>query len=338
MQTRVVKRILRPCDRTWQVSALTLALLVMALGISLSKELGKEKPPNEPELMMELRSPRLSARTSAIQSLLGIPLGQLSPSAKAQILELYAAELRKWRQASQGQLPESEVRERSQETYAEYFGYLGTLVMRIGGERAWSLIVESPSQPMADSNSELAAQGVEVLPAVLNRLAELRTFRINAGPYRGPDLSSQMAMADILGQMLVLNREGKLTTPVTASDEASIRRALRLYLSSSNRDVRFWAASALALAKDSRDAVPIREAFARKLTSPHPIERIIALQKLAQVPDASFVPTKAVEAISRNDPYNGPLPHRINAGPFPLRQQAATLLKKLSRKGTGETH
>lgn len=338
MQTRVVKRISQPRRWIWHAAALTLALFSVALGMSFSQELAREKPLGEPELIMELRSPKLNARASAVQSLLGISVGQLTQSVKGQILETYAAELKKWRQASQGQLPESEARERSQEAYSEYFSDLGALVMRVGGERAWSLIVESPSQPMADSNSELAAQGAEVLPAVLNRLAELRTFRINAGPYRGPDFSSQMAMADILGQMLVLNREGNLTAPVTASDEASIRRALRPYLSSSNRDVRFWAASALALAKDSRDAVPIREAFARKLTSPHPIERIIALQKLAQVPDASFVPTKAVEAISRNDPYNGPLPHRINAGPYPLRQQAATLLEKLSRKKTGETH
>lgn len=329
MQTWVVKRILRPFDRIWQVSALTLALFLAALGMSFSKELAKERPPSEPELMMELRSPRLSARASAVQSLLRRPVEQLTESVKAEILELYAAELKKWRRASLGQLPKSEVRERSQEAYVEYFGGLGALVMRVGGERAWRLIIESPSQPMSGSNSELAAKGTKVLPPVLNRLAELRTFKISAGPYRGPDFSSQMAMADILGQMLVLNRESKLTAPVTASDEASIRRALRPYLSSSNRDVRFWAASALALAKDTGDAGVIRQVFARKLSSPHPIERMIALQKLARVSDPAFIPTETLKKVARQDPYNGPVPKGVKAGPFPIRSQAESILKKL---------
>ena len=327
MSVGMVKRNFQPYSRVLRAVFVAVALFSATRGVS-QEQIGG-KLPSQSTLVAELQSPKVAERASAVHSLLAVPADRLPAPVRDQILKLYAAELEKWREALQGRLAEAEARERSQEAFAEYLAYLGTLVMRVGGEHAWGLLIDSPSQPMADSNRELAALGTRVLPLVLNRLAELRTFMVNTGAHKGPDSASQMAMADILGQMLVLSHAGKLRPQLSATDEASIRRGLRPYLSDSDLDVRFWAASALALAKDKRDTAEIRQVFAHKLSSPRPIERVIALQKLARVSDSAFIPTDALKKLAQDDPYNGPAPREFSRGPYPIRKQAEEILESL---------
>jgi hypothetical protein len=312
------------------VPGLTLAFLTMVVfqvAVASPEQTG-QPPVDQTALLTELKSPKWAERSKAVHAAMAIPGSKLTPEIMGRILDLYASELERRNKAAQGLLPESDLKVMNHEAYAEYIGELETLLMRIGGDRALRLVIESPSQAMADSNRQLAAYGVRILPMVLTRINELRTLVINTPGYHGPDFQDQEAMADILGQMLLLDQEHRLKPTLTTADYTKIRSLLRSLLSSPDEELRFYAAVGLALGRGGRDADRVRGVFSRRLQSNIPIVRIITLEKLAQISDPSFIPLAEVRRLARSDPYNSTFPGGAFKGPYPIRQQAASILRK----------
>ncbi|GEM_PF-5406265 len=284
--------------------------------------------------LSDLQSPKWEVRYKGVNMLLKIPAPHWSVPVREQILRAYASELGRINRNSQGLLPKSQAKMMANEGYAEYLGYLGSLVMEVGGDRALKLLIESPSQPMADSNRQLAAYGARVLPLVLQRLSQLRTFRINAPGYHGADVESQMAMADILAQMIKLDEQHKLHPSLTPSDCTRITEALRPLLGSKNDYVRLDAALGLIQTHDNGDAAAIRSIFLHFLSARIPGERSEALDKIASsVDDPRFVPLPKVRELAASDLYHYKQ-GTLGTGPvvYPVRDAARKVLNKFSKR------
>jgi hypothetical protein len=309
-----------------------LALAVTTVAAAPTAQKGTQGAELQKALRTGLRAPRWTERFRAVERLQHIPTAQLRPQTKTAILDLYADEIKKWSEITQGSYSEADLHERRGEGYAEYFGGLGELVMRIGGERALSLLIASPSQPLADSNREIAAYGAQALPMVLGRLQQLRTLVIDTPNYHGPDYEDQMAMADILTDMIQLDQQEKLKHALTPSDYDNIRQMLRPLLASNDDYVRLYAALGLIRAGDRTEASAVRSVFLRFLDSPIPGRRSEGLTRIASsVDDARFVPLAKVKELAASDPYhyrqgvlgNGPVV-------YPVRDAARKVLKKFA--------
>lgn len=309
--------------------ARTLVLIALLVSLQASPRL-RAQAPNQLRAVRMLKSDDWPTRARAVEQLQSLAAGRWSPQLRERILHLYAYELQRLDAKLDGSVPPDTYPEIGQEPFADYFGALGSLVMRGDGDRGLQLLIATPSEPMASSNKVLAAYGARVLPLVLGRVNQLGRIRFRSPEYTGPDYQSQMAMADILGQMLQLSAQGRLTPPLSAANLADIRSALRPYLWSPNLDVRFWTAGPLALARDHEDAAAIRQVYARRLRDPHPIERLLALEHLANISDPAFIPAGALREVAKADPYNGPVPGTATNTPYPLRGRADAILRRLS--------
>ncbi len=216
------------------------------------------------------------------------------------------------------------------ERWSEYYAALLGIVVGLHEEQALPLLVDSADSTMSHLNTTIAAYGAAALPFVLDRLKELSTLTVKMPGYSGPPIQSQMALADILAQMILLDQNHKLDPPLTANNYEEILQGLHPLLLSPSSYVQFYAAITLALGVDSRDANTIRKIFAQQLASPSPGERIITLQKLSEISDPAFIPLAKVKDLAENDPFFGqPLPglNPLFRGPA-VRRLAKRVLQK----------
>lgn len=321
-------------SRWVRVIALTVASLYV--GRPAQAALGQSEAATQAELLGMLKSDKRPTRGEAVERLRSLPVNQWSSQLREQVLELYSLELDGLNAKLQGRVRPGSYSEAGGEAFAEYFGYLGSLVLQVDGDRGLKLLVDTPSEPMADSNKVLAGYGERILPLVLDRLKQLATVRFHTAGYNGPDYHSQAAVADILGNMVPLDRQGRLDPRLTPADYAQIRGALRPLLESPNDYVRLYAGLGLARIGDDRDAGAVREALSRFLSTSIPGQRSLGLEKIAGVVEkAEFVPVEKVKQLARSDPYHYQRkgPHGRAVTTYPVRERATELLRKLSATG-----
>lgn len=306
-------------------------------GASGGQPLAALGPAQKRGIERNLGDPRWDVRAGAVQQLQSVAASAIGPEMRRMLIALLRQETLRLEDRLKGTNPEAYPPKEAGEAWGEYYAGLLGLVLEFHDPASLPVLVSAAWQP-SDVDSQLARYGPPLIPIVVSRLSYLQQFHVRLSGHS--DLVAriaQTAMADILTDMMSLDREKKLKTPLSPSDYTEIRRALRPLLDSANNYVRLYAAIALAKASDDQNASRIKQVFEGFFAASIPGERSIALDKiLASVSAARFVPLGKVEELARSDPY-----HYLKSTPsgketvYPVRQRALQVLAKFNITNKG---
>lgn len=304
-----------------------------------------QAPPNQTEALHLLSASDWRVRYRGVQMLQSVAPRDLEPAVKRKLIGLLQAETDDLWGHLEGKLPQPKHPGLTREQYeegagewkAEYLSYLYGLVLGLQDPKTLPLLLYATSNP-SDVDRELARYGRQGIGAVVECLDRFSRLRVLADGKPQPPYFSQMAMADILTDMMELNQRKELKPPLAPSDYDSIRQALRPLMTSSDPNVRLYAARGLIQAGDHPGAAPIRDTLLGFLRSPVPGMRRAGLEWIGtNLDNANYVPMAKVKELASSDPYY----YRqgvLGKGPvvYPVREAAQKVLRKLG-KGSGQT-
>jgi hypothetical protein len=297
--------------------------------------------PDQKQILALLSSSDWQERERAIRALQPLPPPQLSPEIREKLVGLLQAETDLLWGRAEGRIPKPKHPGLTDEQYeggageaqAEYYAKLLGLVLNLHDIRALPVMVSTAAQP-SDVDLRLAHYGAAVIPIVRSRLEYLRR---GLGTRPSDPLMfylSESAMAEILTEVVKLDKEKKLRPPLGPSDYSSVIKALRPLIDSHNGDVRLYAARGLIQAGDTRDVAPIRNTLLDLLHSPIPGIRRQALEWIAaNLDNADYVPMAKVRELASSDPAH----YRqgvLGKGPvvYPVREAARVVLRKFGNE------
>lgn len=263
-------------------------------------------------------------RYQTIERLKSIPPGNIEPTIKDKLIQLLEFETRRVWDKFEGRVPAGSYPDIGGEGFAEYYAALVGLVLNLHEQRALPALVGAASEPLTEFNSKLASYGTLVLKPVLARL------------HGTSDGGVQSAMADIVAQVLIKNRDGQLKPGLSAGDLENIRMSLSALLASPNRRTQFYVAYALALVPDSPEAHRIQEIFLLCLNDKTPGSRIMTLEKIGSLKEARFVPLAKLKELAEHDEFHvdlkNPALRARYKSEYPIRSLAVEVLQKLSAR------
>ncbi|MGH9397364.1 MAG: hypothetical protein ACRD18_11015 [Terriglobia bacterium] len=291
-------------------------------------------PAQERDLIGALSDPHWQVRAVAARRLQSVPTSEIKPDIRRMLIALLARETAQLENRLKGTNPDAYPSSKAGEGWGEYYANLLGLVLKLREPASLPVLVSAAWQP-SSIDIELATYGAPLIPVVLSRLSYLQRFAARLPGYS--DLVAyiaQEAMADILTHMMILDKQRKIEQPLSPADYDKIRQALRPLLKSANDWVRLYASIGLIQAKDSRDTVRIRQAFATFLSAPIPGQRSIGLDRIAaDVDEAEFIPMEKVKELAQADPYYymQKTPAGKSVRVYPVRQSALRVLSKFQK-------
>lgn len=313
-----------------QEAARVFLSLFLVTGLCLAQQ--RPGHPSQNEIAQQLANPSWLTRAQAVSALQSIPVRKWQPRVISAVISTFGMEQRRLTDRLEGNVPETSYPEIGHEVFAEYYSALAGLVLELNDPRALPLIVNYAASSDPRVTGYIARRGKRALPLVLARLRNLSTSGIQARGYEGPDFLSEQAMLDTLGQIVLLDRAQKLPRPLSTSDLARIRVAVRPLLHAPNPWVATDAARALAISGAVREQDMVRATFARLLEDPDHNRREIALSRMGGIADSHFLPMRTLKRVAQHDSFRlaGPAAG-YPAGAHPLRREASQILERVTK-------
>jgi hypothetical protein len=275
------------------------------------------------EIINRLASKDWKVRDEAVREARSFKPEELEPALRDALIELLESETQRVWDRFTGKVAPETFPEIGGEGFAEYYSALVGTVLNLHEENALPALVAAASSHGTQYIAQLGAFGRPALKPVFARLLD------------APNELVKGAMADILAQMLIQNREHKLKAPLTEEDLADIRESLQPVLSSSNNHTQLDAAFALALIPDYQQADAIKGVFQACLDDPSPGGRLSMLRRLDRLADAKFVPFGKVKEMADRDDFKvdltNPYARKQYNTEYPIRQLAREVLEKFSK-------